>query len=266
MASELLPDLDRNQSVALWRQLKTILRDRILEELSPGARLPTETQLCARYGVSRITVRQALNSLVSEGWLVRTPGRGTYVAEPRSTRQIALDAPLQQLFESRPAQQVNVTSRETLYPDRRLQRTFAIEPDERLHKIRRILLEGGVPVAYEVHYVPARIAPDFAELPLTAPDVEAVLAERHGLRRARVDSTVQAAAADHWRAVWLDVPVGTPVLLVESTALLADGTPYLHSRSFLRGERYRLQLSLGPSNDEGQRAAPRPRVARAKAR
>jgi GntR family transcriptional regulator len=248
------PDLDRSQPVALWRQLKSILRDRILEELGPGGRLPTEAELCTRYGVSRITVRQALNSLVSEGWLVRTPGRGTFVAEPRSTRRIDLEAPLQQLFDPPLDLRVNVTSRETLYPDRRLQRVFGVQPDEVLHKVRRILLDGDEPVAYEVHYVPARLAPDFTDQPLLEPDVEAMLGRRYGLERHRVDSTVQAAAADHWRAVWLNVPVGTPVLLVESTAGLEDSTPYLHSRLFLRQERHRLRLSLGAAAPPPERA------------
>jgi GntR family transcriptional regulator len=206
--------------------------------------------------VSRITVRQALNSLVSEGMLVRTPGRGTYVAEPRSTRRVELEAPVHGLFVvDQPAQHVEVTSRETLYPDRRLQRIFLVEPDELLHKVRRLVVEGDEPVAYEVHYAPARLAPGFVEADLEHPDVEALLVERHGLRRARIDHTIQAAAADHWRAVWLRLPVGTPVLLVESTAVLADGTPFLHSRAFLRRERYRLTLSLGPLT--GQARDPR---------
>ncbi len=247
MLADVRPALDRSHPVALWRQLKTILRDQIIEELHPGAQLPTEAELCARYDVSRITVRQALNSLVSEGMLVRTPGRGTYVAEPRSTRRIELETPLLGLFDvNQPDQRIDVTSRETLYPDRRLQEIFRTGPEALLHKVRRIVVERDEAVAYEVHYVPDRLAPGFAEGDLVHPDVEGLLAERYGLRRVRVDHIVQAAAADHWRAMWLKVAVGTPVLLVESTALLADGAPFLYSRCFLRRERYRLTLSLGP--------------------
>lgn len=240
--------LDRAQPVALWRQLKTILRDGLIEEVGPGGRLPTELELCERYGVSRITVRQALNSLVSEGLLVRTPGRGTFVAEPLPAARIDVQVPLDRLFALDEGAWVpTVTSRETLYPDRRLQRIFRLDAEHLLHKVRRLILDGDEPIAYEVHYVPASVAPDFSSLPLDELDVEAVLAERHGLRRARIDYVVQAAAADHWRAVWLKVPVATPVLLVESTAMLPGDRPFLYSRSFLRRERYRLQLSLGPA-------------------
>lgn len=237
--------LDRERPIALWRQLKLILRDRILGEMGPGARLPTEADLCASYGVSRITVRQALNSLVSEGMLVRTPGRGTYVAEPQATEGISLDAPLAGLFAvGHPEQRVQVTSREVLYPDRRLQQVFAVPPDALLHKVRRLVLEHDEPVAYEVHYAPDNLAPGFSAGDIDELDVAGLLARRHGLERSRIDYGVQAAAADHWRAVWLKLSVGTPMLLVEAIALLADATPFHYARSFLRSDRFRLRLTL----------------------
>jgi len=255
MVATALQELDRGQPTALWRQLKRILRDRIIEELGPGERLPTEVELCATHGVSRITVRQALNSLVSDGMLIRTPGRGTYVAEPRATQRIELEAPLSGIFTVKePGQRITVTSRETLYPDRRLQRALQLAPDEVLHKVRRMIHEADEPIAYEVHFVPGRFAADLSEADAQQPEIERLLADRYDLHRSRIDYIVQAAAADHWRALWLKVSVGTPVLLVEATALLADGIPFLYSRSFIRREHSRLALSFGAS----RASAPQP--------
>lgn len=82
--------IDRTSAQPLHAQLKDIIRTAIQEgALKAGDRLPTEHELCRIYGISRTPVRQALQELVQEGWLVRIPGRGTYVADrerPRASR------------------------------------------------------------------------------------------------------------------------------------------------------------------------------------
>jgi multiple sugar transport system substrate-binding protein len=75
--------IDRSIPVPAYYQLKQLLKQRIEDgELRPGDRLPTEAELCDRYELSRTPVRQALQELVYEGLLIRTAGRGTFVAEP----------------------------------------------------------------------------------------------------------------------------------------------------------------------------------------
>lgn len=75
--------IDRSIPVPAYYQLKRLLKQRIeRDELRPGDRLPTEAELCEYYELSRTPVRQALQELVYEGFLTRTPGRGTFVTEP----------------------------------------------------------------------------------------------------------------------------------------------------------------------------------------
>ncbi|HEY8582623.1 MAG TPA: GntR family transcriptional regulator, partial [Capillimicrobium sp.] len=75
--------MERETGRPLYAQLKRTLTDLIAAgTLSPGDRLPSESELCERYGVSRTTVRQALAELESDGALRREQGRGTFVAEP----------------------------------------------------------------------------------------------------------------------------------------------------------------------------------------
>ncbi|HEX5325898.1 MAG TPA: GntR family transcriptional regulator, partial [Acetobacteraceae bacterium] len=72
--------IDANAVTPLYRQLTELLRGQIVSgALADGARLPSEAQLGERYGVSRITIRQALADLERQGLLERTPGRGTFV-------------------------------------------------------------------------------------------------------------------------------------------------------------------------------------------
>ena len=78
-----MPDIDPKSPIPLYYQLKQLFQEKIHQgELKPGDRIPTEYELIERFGISRTPVRQALMELVHEGLLVRTPGRGTFVAEP----------------------------------------------------------------------------------------------------------------------------------------------------------------------------------------
>lgn len=75
--------IDRNIPIPAYYQLKQLIKKQIQAgDLQPGDRLPTEAELCERYNLSRTPVRQALQELVFEGLLIRTPGRGTFVAQP----------------------------------------------------------------------------------------------------------------------------------------------------------------------------------------
>ena len=77
--------LDVNSAVPLYEQLKMALRERIESQIfEPGERMLSEVELCDKYGVSRITVRRAVDELVEEGYLERRQGKGTFVAQKRS--------------------------------------------------------------------------------------------------------------------------------------------------------------------------------------
>ena len=73
--------LDEGSSITLYAQLRELLKGRSEGEFVPGERIPSEDKLNGMYGVSRITVRRALQELVEEGYLVKCPGKGTYVSE-----------------------------------------------------------------------------------------------------------------------------------------------------------------------------------------
>lgn len=177
-------ELDRASAVPVARQILDLIRDQIARgELRPGDRLPTEMELCARLGVSRKPVRQALGQLTAEGLLVRQPRRGTFVSTGAGrVRQLSP----QQL-------RVGVLDRRWLEPLRRAEsRWNALHPEQpvaltfqafELARLRTdlslLVAQGRAP---DISVIDSVWVPEFAErgyihpLDAIAPDLTSALA------------------------------------------------------------------------------------------
>ncbi|MEI6157590.1 MAG: GntR family transcriptional regulator, partial [Atribacterota bacterium] len=82
-------DLAVDSGIPLYQQVKNILKGQILDgRLKNGEKIPPESELCSTYAVSRITIRQAMSSLVQEGFLYRKQGKGTFVTVPKLGRRL----------------------------------------------------------------------------------------------------------------------------------------------------------------------------------
>ena len=233
--------LSKDSPVALWRQLKILLREKALTELTPGDRIPTEQELCDQFGVSRITVRQALSSLTKEGILARQRGRGTYVLPPRLAEQLDPEIPHADL----PVHRIVLYSAERVSADRRLASKMFTVGQEPLHKIRRVRLVDGEPISYITLYLPVRFFPDFTRTELDGAHFGRLLEYKSGLAAVRGEEVIEAILADRFRSELLHVPVGSPLLVVESTAFLLSGEVVEFSRAYHRADRSHLIRGVG---------------------
>lgn len=226
----------KDSPVALWRQLKIVLREAALTELAPGDRIPTEQELCDQFRVSRITVRQAIASLVREGVLARQRGRGTYVLPPKMVEPLDNDSPAG----DQSPHQVRLYSLERVVADKRLASKMAVPVGEALHKVRRVRTTQGEPISYMTIYLPARFFPDLTPVELESEQFWQMLDYRSGLSPTRGEEVIECIQADRFRSDLLQVPVGSPLLVVEATAFLASGEVLEFSRAYHRADRSRL--------------------------
>lgn len=216
------------------------LRDIALYELAPGDRLPSERQLSQSYGVSAITVRQAVASLVAEGIVYTEQGRGIFVA----ARPVELDRT--QGSSSAGLASSEVISNELVEADERLRRALAIQSNVSVRKIRQVLsTEPRMPVALETFYVAARQAPGLAAAaPGLELDVGAFLMAECGSPESAAACTIRAVTADRWRAGLLQIAPGSALLLQERTVATPGVGTAFFSRSFFRSDRVRLAFEL----------------------
>jgi GntR family transcriptional regulator len=224
-------------AMPLWLQLKHALRDLVSFDLAPGDRIPTEAELGAHYGLSRITVRQAVTSLVDEGLLIRQQGRGTFVRATR--REAPLSEPghfLSTAFD-RDGGTARLHAAETGPAPSWVAQRLALPEGAAVHKIRRILDREGSPVAIRTCFVPASLAPGLLALPMDRP-VHLLLEQDFALVAEAATERLEVIQADAFRAGLLGLPEHAPLVLTERVALDAAGRPIECARTYYRADAF----------------------------
>jgi GntR family transcriptional regulator len=221
------------------------LRGRLTElaaRLPAGAPLPGERQLCVEHGVSRITVREAIGQLVSEGVLVRVRGKGTFVAEraARSRLHLASFHEDMRRLGLRPSTVVLAVA--CTVPPPATRTALELGPGERAWHVRRLRLADDQPMSIDDAWYAASLAPDLDEADLTG-SLYTLLAQRYGCTIDRAEQTVRAGEADRETGVLLGVAPGRPLLVFDRLSYSA-GRPVEHALSWYRGDRYEVAMTV----------------------
>src|SRR6478609_9328266 len=208
---------------------------------APGSPAPSERELVHRFGVARMTVRQAMDALVVEGLLERIPGRGTFVARPRraASRLTSFTEEMSRrglLAES----QTLVARREQAGPG--VARALnATEGDAVIHW-RRLRRADGLPVCIEDAYLNEILIPGFLQSGMPTSLYEAL--DARGLRPTWAEDSINADVASEEEGEHLEIPAGAPVLRHSRRALAGDKVVEV-SRTVYRADRYTMWLQVG---------------------
>lgn len=238
--------MDKNLAVPLYHQLKCIMLTAIDEgRLQPGEQLPSEAQLAGKYGISKITVRQALQELSYLGYVSRQQGKGTFVSKPKLDQ-----GPRELLSFTEEMRRHNMISasrvleRAVTEADPRVAEALQIEPGARVFRIKRLRLADGEPMGVQTAYIPVELANGLEREALEDVSLYWLLQTRHGLQPARARETHLAVPADAQVAELLGVDVGVPVFAAERVTFLPEGKPFEFVKSHMRGDRYNIVLEL----------------------
>jgi GntR family transcriptional regulator len=226
--------------------------------LGVGDRLPGERELCRQFGLSRVTVRRALNVLQDDGLIESIGARGWFVT-PNILGEPNLLRSFTDMAESRGLRATADTLTQSARPATLDEAdTFAISPAADVFELKRLRRLDDVPVGIEHTRIPLALAPSLAKGEFNDRSLYQVL-RASGIVPTRADYDLQSIAATAEEAELLDCQSDSPLLLVRASTYDQRGRPIELSSSVFRGDRYRFRATLHSSSppSTGARSGPR---------
>lgn len=236
--------LDRRSPVPLYHQLREQIVAGVENgDVPVGATLPPEEDLVDLLGVSRHTVRRAMQELEYDGYILRVAGRGTTVLRTKVSRRLTRLTSFSEDMQQR-GQRVSsrILAFETVPAPGHVAEKLCVSSGTLVTYIYRLRSADGIPIALTISYIPFP-----ANAAVTQSDLERfgslyALFERHNIPILEADRTLEAMAANEEHARLLDLPVGAPLLLVEGVAYSQNHVPIEYHQVISAGARYKYAI------------------------
>lgn len=241
-----------------YHQLKEIIRGQVRAGVwRPGDPIPSERELCERYGLSRMTARQAVTELVNEGLLYREQGRGTFVARPKIAQQLLHLTGFSQDMRARAQRPgARVLAAEMWPADEAVADRLRLKPGQPVFRLRRLRLADAEPLAVETSFVTFIGCERLLDEDLERDSLYRVLEAKHDLPPLAAEQELEAALADDEDARLLGIPVGAPVLLTRRFTTTVRGLPLEYATSVYRGDKYTFHTRLVREEPPAERNQP----------
>lgn len=236
--------VDRFNQEKLYIQLTKIF----LDEINSGRwqldqKIPTEEELCKKYNVSKITVRQALNNLVADGYLLKIQGKGTFVS---SVLPVVGPAMKTRLTEDMFGKEVKV-EKEVLFSGVKESLNEArnyLKTNDRIYYILCRRTVNGEPAYLEESFIPCLMIPGIEQLDIACSPVYSVLQEMSIKKIFKAVQTIEISRAAGDYAKNLDADAGMPLLVVHRLLLSSDGIPVAYTKFTGKSDKYKFQTEF----------------------
>ncbi len=238
--------LNKDLPIPLYYQLKCALMEAIESgQWQSGEQLPNENQLALNFGVSKITVRQALQGLADLGYVRREHGRGTFVSKPKldqGPRELMSFS--EEMRRHRLTPSSRVLEQMLVKAEGCVAEALKVHPGEPVFLLKRLRMADGEALGIQTAHVPMALAPGIDKENFDEASLYDVLQNRFGMQPARARESYLAVAADPVAAELLGIPPGSPVFAAERVSYVQGDKPLEFVQSVMRGDRYSIVLEL----------------------
>ena len=244
--------INRHKKTPLYDLIEQNLRELILRgQLNIGETIPSEWELADLYGVSRLTVRNALDNLTRQGWLIRRHGVGTFVAHPTVTEispnKLSFTEQMSTIGREPSSRLISLS---VVMADAELANKLKLEQGEQLVEIVRVRLADGKPILLETSYLSQKRFPGLENaIELTSSSLYEWLITHYQTSVTVMDQTLEPVLLSEDQAQHLETQPGTPAMLSKVLAYTNETEPIEYSWSVTRGDQCRFYFSFRRSEE-----------------
>lgn len=239
--------INKSSPIPIYYQLEEIIKDLIEKgELKPGDSLPAEREYAEQFEISRMTVRQALNELVNDGYLYRVKGKGTFVAERKPKIEQALQG-LTSFTEDMKARGMKPGSQllqfEIIQATSLIANQLGIQEYGPVYEMKRIRLADNEPMALETNYISTNFIKGLTEK-IVNQSLYSYIEKQLNLKIDYASQVIESSVANDLEAEYLNILPGAPIMLIQRNTFLKDGTPVEFVKSTYRADRYKFMIQM----------------------
>lgn len=227
--------------VPIYQIIENNLKKQIKNgELAQGDMIPSENELKRQYDTSRMTVRQALNNLVNEGYIYRHKGKGTFVGSSKIEKKIqGLLSFTEQMKSMNREVSTKIVGIKTIPANAEVAAKLFIDQGEEVYAIERVRYGDGIPVLFEQLHTPKRLIKSFDESKLEGSFYDYIEKELN-LKIQYCIQTIEAKLPSQRVASKLGITKQAPVLYITLNTFLDSGRPFEYVKAYYRADQYRL--------------------------
>lgn len=235
------------KKLPLYLQIEAILKSKIITgELKEGDRLPSENELSKQFGVSPLTVRQALSSLVIDGLLDRKPGRGTIVKKNLDEKIIIkLSGEMDELFSIGKETETKVVHSEVIQGVDKPIRNLRLNQGDPVFFVEKLRYWRGTPFMVVEEYVSQSFIGGLSKNNKSIKSLYFLLTQKKGIILKEAIQTIESLIADQRIASLLQVERGSPLFYMERIFYSETGLPILFQVTYALAEHFKFSVHLG---------------------
>lgn len=235
--------VDKKSPIPVYYQLKKIVLKKIQSgDFPAGSLIPSERDLGESLNISRMTVRQALNQLVSEGVLYREKGRGTFVSRTKIEQRNIMS------FSDSVAKKGLVPTTKVLHfnkeqIDEDIANILELKTGEMVYVIKRLRLASGIPIGIEENFLPEKYCPELEKYDLTS-SMYKLIKEEYSYAVSYVDNVIETSKPSREEKEQLGISNNVPVLKISGVNYTETDLKLFYERSVYRSDEYKYSVRV----------------------